>query len=425
MNKHTDLLLAILILLAFTATAQNEKPFITANLGILTSPAMHGRGYVKDGAEQAAIFIQRRFREYRLRPVTTDGTFIQGYAFPVNTFPGKMSLSINGKELKPGADYIIDASSVSFSGSDMKVKTIDLGKVTDKSSWKKTLSSFDGQYAYCLKNVDTFCKLFNQRPDRFSSLLPKGCYIIPQKNKLTWTVEQDTVQATVFYVKQDAITETIKTVSADVTALWMPKQKSENIIACSPGMVKDTFITFTAHYDHLGMMGDSTYFPGASDNASGTAMMLYLAAYYAVHPQRYSILFIAFSGEETGLLGSEFYVAHPVVPLANIKFLTNIDIMGDATDGVTVVNATEYPQEFDKLKQINDQHHYIPVIKSRGKAANSDHYHFSEAGVPSFFIYSNGGKGYYHDIYDKGAEVTLNNVDGVAKLLIDFVSDFN
>ena len=173
------------------------------------------------------------------------------------------------------------------------------------------------------------------------------------------------------------------------------------------------------------MMGDSTYFPGASDNASGTAMLLYLAAYFAAHPQHYSILFIAFSGEETGLLGSAFYVAHPVVPLAQIKFLTNVDIMGDATDGVTVVNATEYPNEYKLLNRLNDANHYIPVIKSRGKAANSDHYHFTEAGVPSFFIYSNGGKGYYHDIYDKGAEVTLNNVDGVAKLLIDFVTNIN
>ena len=150
-------------------------------------------------------------------------------------------------------------------------------------------------------------------------------------------------------------------------------------------------------------------------------MMIYLASYFASHPQKYSILFIAFSGEEPGLLGSAFYVAHPVVPLAQIKFLTNIDIMGDATDGVTVVNATEYPAQFELLKKINDANHYIPVIKSRGKAANSDHYHFSEAGVPSFFLYSNGGKGFYHDVFDKGEETTLANVDGVAKLLIDFI----
>ena len=425
MLKYSKFLLALFLVFAYAANAQNEKQFLALNIGILTSPSMHGRGYVADGAEQASIFIQRRFREYKLKPVTADGTFIQGYSFPINAFPGKMALSVDGKALIPGADFLIDASSVSYSGTDIPVKTIDLGRITDKSVWKKTLASIDDRYAYCLENADSFCKEFNMQPGKFASLLPKGCYIIPQKKKLTWTVEQDTIAATIFYVKQDAMPKVIKTLSVDATSLWIPKEKSENIMACVPGSVKDTFIVFTAHYDHLGMMGDSTYFPGASDNASGMAMLLYLASYYAAHPQHYSILFIAFSGEEPGLLGSAFYVAHPVVPLGQMKFLTNIDIMGDATDGVTVVNATEYPIEFSMLNRINEAQHYIPVIKSRGKAANSDHYHFTEAGAPSFFIYSNGGKGYYHDIYDKGAEVTLNHIDGVAKLLIDFVSYFN
>ena len=67
--------------------------------------------------------------------------------------------------------------------------------------------------------------------------------------------------------------------------------------------------------------------------------------------------------------------------------------------------------------------HCIPVIKSRGKAHNSDHWHFTEAGVPSFFIYSNGGKGYYHDIYDKPEELSLNHVAGVAELLVEFVKE--
>lgn len=151
-------------------------------------------------------------------------------------------------------------------------------------------------------------------------------------------------------------------------------------------------------------------------------MLLYLASYFVAHPAYYSILFIAFSGEEPGLLGSAYYVAHPTVPLVNIKFLTNIDIMGDASDGITVVNATEYPKQFGLLQRINDSRHYIPVMKSRGKAHNSDHYYFTEAGVPSFFIYSNGGKGYYHDIYDRPEELTLNHVAGVAQLLINFVN---
>lgn len=173
------------------------------------------------------------------------------------------------------------------------------------------------------------------------------------------------------------------------------------------------------------MMGNATVFPGASDNASGTAMMLYLASYFAAHPQKYSIMFIAFSGEEAELIGSRYFTKHPVVPLKNIKFLTNIDIMGDATNGITVVNATEHPAEFAELQKINTRNKYLPVIKPRGKAANSDHYYFSEAGVPSFFLYSNGGRGFYHDVYDRPNELSLNQVDNVAKLLIDFLKEYS
>ena len=97
--------------------------------------------------------------------------------------------------------------------------------------------------------------------------------------------------------------------------------------------------------------------------------------------------------------------------------------MGDASRGITVVNATEYPDAFSSLLGINEKMQYLPEIKSRGTAANSDHYYFTKAGVPSFFIYSNGGSGYYHDVFDLPSEVSLTNIGSVTKLLIDFASN--
>jgi hypothetical protein len=82
-----------------------------------------------------------------------------------------------------------------------------------------------------------------------------------------------------------------------------------------------------------------------------------------------------------------------------------------------------HPKEYELLTSLNEKYNFLPVIKSRGKAANSDHYYFSEAGVPAFFLYSNGGKGYYHDVYDKPKAVTLKNIPGVANLLINFVTE--
>jgi hypothetical protein len=396
-----------------------EKDFLKAHIGILASPAMHGRGYVLGGREIASAFLQRKFSEFKLQPVQKDSTYIQPYVFTVNTFPGKMMVKVNDKELVPGKDYIIDAASPSYSRRKMKVQRIDLATM-DSATWQKAVSGIEDKYVYVLDHVDSFCKMAHVRKRNFTATLPAGCYIISEQAKLTWTVAREQIPATVFYVYDSVLPKRIKEITVDAQAKLEEKYRSDNVIGMVPGRIKDSFIAFTAHYDHLGMMGEETMFPGASDNASGTSMLLYLASYFAKHPQRYSILFIAFSGEEAGLLGSDFYVSHPAVPLGRIKFLTNVDIMGDATNGVTVVNATEYPKEFNLLNRINDSLHYLPVIKSRGKAANSDHYHFSEAGVPAFFIYSNGGKGYYHDVYDKAEVVTLNNIDGVVKLLINF-----
>jgi hypothetical protein len=96
--------------------------------------------------------------------------------------------------------------------------------------------------------------------------------------------------------------------------------------------------------------------------------------------------------------------------------------MGSAENGVTVVNATEHPAEFSLLQSLNQKGGYLPEVRSRGKAANSDHYFFSEAGVPAFFLYNNGGPGYYHDVFDRPGTLPLTNVDKVLKLLMDFVA---
>ena len=260
---------------------------------------------------------------------------------------------------------------------------------------------------------------------RLAQALPKGCYIVPQHGKLTWTVATDVAPATVLYVEDTILPKHLKKASINIHSVYNPAAKNENIIGIAPGEVKDSYIVFTAHYDHLGMMGKDAVFNGASDNASGTAMLLYLATYFAAHPQHYSMVFIAFSGEEAGLLGSKYFVSHPLIPLDHIRFLTNIDIMGDATEGVTVVNATEYNKQFSLLTYLNEKNDYLPYVKSRGKAANSDHYFFTEKGVPSFFIFSNGGKGYYHDVFDNAKEVTLNNIDKAARLFIDFAIALN
>lgn len=423
------ILLAVL-LLPLVSLAQKEEQkeirWLKREVTTLTSTGMKGRGYVGKGREKAAGYIERRFKEMGLKP-PANNSYTQAYSFPVNTFPDLMLLKLGRKELVPGADYIIDVASSSFNAEHKRLHKINLAKIKDSAEWVRTKARLQSGDMYYLKNVDTFCKRLDIRSRYFAKTLPKACYIIPQHGNLTWDVATGTMPATVFYVEDTVLPRFYGRASATVRSVLLPEPKNlnENVMACVPGAIADSYIVFTAHYDHLGMMGRQAMFPGASDNASGTAMMMYLASYFATHPQHYSMLFIAFSGEEAGLLGSDYFVKHPVVPLGQIRFLTNLDIMGDATNGVTVVNATEFPKEFSLLQKLNAAGKYLPEVKSRGKAANSDHYHFTEAGVPSFFIYTNGGKGFYHDIFDKADTLSFTNIPKLYQLLIDFAEALN
>ncbi len=108
--------------------------------------------------------------------------------------------------------------------------------------------------------------------------------------------------------------------------------------------------------------------------------------------------------------------------LRRIKQLINIDIMGNAEKGITVVNGEVFRPQFDKLVAINQKANYLPTVAIRGKAKNSDHYYFSEKGIPSFFIYSMGGPGFYHDVMDTAASLQLTHYEKVAQCLIEFVN---
>ena len=415
------LLLICLPIIPCISSAQDLRA-LKHEIASLCSPTMSGRGYVAKGRDRAALHIMRKMRDAGLRPVTPDSIFYQYYTFPVVSFSDSVMISIGKRDLVPGEEFLVDAASDSYHARKKKVQSVDVGKLADSTQWDAIRNRFNDSRIYLLKGTDSLCRLLGIRPTKLAERLPRGAFIIPLKGKMTWTVATDTITATALYIQDSVLPKRLRKASIDINSKLESAAKSSNVLGMVPGTaVPDSFIVFTAHYDHLGKMGWDATFPGASDNASGTAMMLQMAAYYAKRPQRYSMLFIAFSGEEAGLRGSSYYVKHPLVPLEQMRFLINLDIMGDAKDGVTVVNATEHPREFSMLESLNKKNDYLPQVRSRGKAANSDHYPFSEAGVPAFFLYSNGGAGYYHDVFDKPATLALTNIDKVMKLLMDFV----
>lgn len=423
MRRYYSLLLLLLIY-SLTAPAQNEKRWLKHRIATLSAGSMHGRGYVNKGGQKAADYIRRNFKEFGVLPFDKDSSYFQDYFMPINTFPGNVYLKLNKKELEAGKDYLIDAASISYTTGKVKVKKINLGKVKDSAAWDKVKAKIAPRKAYLLKNADTLSKYLKLSFRTFPEQFPDGFYIVPKHGKLTWLARMDTLPRTIFYVEDTVMPRHVRKVAATVESKFIPSFKNQNVIGYVPGTEKpDSFIVFSAHYDHLGQMGKIAIFPGAHDNASGTSLVLYLASYFAQHPQKYSIAFMLFSGEEAGLVGSKNYVKNPVFPLGQVRFVVNLDMTGDATNGITVVNADLQNKEFGLLQKINEPKAYVPKITERSQTQNSDHYSFSQAGVPAVFIYGNGTKPYYHDVFDQAKELSLQNIDGLAKLLIDFTGE--
>ena len=232
-----------------------------------------------------------------------------------------------------------------------------------------------------------------------------------------------TINISIAQTSQDSIYNN-GSLTIDIDAELLRNYHTQNVMAYLPAKKKCAkTVVFTAHYDHLGRMGDDTYFPGANDNASGTAMLLTMAKYFKENPSDYNILFIAFAGEEAGLLGSKYFVENPVLKLKKIKFLVNLDIMGSGEDGVTVVNATLFEKEFALLQQINTEKSLLKVVKKRGPAANSDHYWFTLQGVPAFFVYTMGPNKNYHDVFDIYGNLSFKEYEDITTLLIEFVKE--
>ena len=116
----------ILVLNVITVTAQ-DLAFGRKMVDTLTSPYFWGRGYTNDGMKKAADFLAREFKAYGLEPMSGKNYF-QNFSYPVNTFPGKMEVTVNGKELIPGVDFIVspETKSVKASGSFEQLDTLDL-----------------------------------------------------------------------------------------------------------------------------------------------------------------------------------------------------------------------------------------------------------------------------------------------------------
>ena len=398
----------VLISLIFSSTGFGQ--YAEKTIQKLAAPSFHGRGYYKNGDGKAAEFIRKEFKNIGLLPVNSN--YFQPLTFSVNTFPGKMKVAIGETKLIAGVDYIVSPACPSVKGE------FDLVKVTlPVQQFKATdfiLIDKSGLDSTGMAIMDSI----SRNPPNVRGV------IIVEAQKLTWSVSVKVNDKVFIRILKSSMPENTQRIKLDIENKFLPAHIANNVMGFIPGIqYPDSFIVFTAHYDHLGRMGKKALFAGANDNASGTAMILDMARYYSIPANRskLSILFIAFAAEEAGLIGSKYYTENPPLPLEKIRFLLNLDLMGNGQDGVMVVNGELHEKEYNLMNAINNEKKLVKEVGKRGKAKNSDHYWFSEKGVPAFFLYTQGGSKAYHDIYDVPSALKLEEFEDVKTLLIDFV----
>ncbi|MBK7384199.1 MAG: M28 family peptidase [Flavobacteriales bacterium] len=413
---------SIALILAASTCAQ-DPAIITSRargwLDTLTSPAFHGRGYVKDGDMIASAWLAKKFEAFGLKPMKQD--FFEPFQFNVNSFPDSVTVRIDGRRLVPGIDFLVDPASGKASGTYgiVHITPADLASPERK---RMTMGVISGKAA-CVhwtttKSADTL-RLYQ---DWERDLMHYGP-VLKSTGKLTWSVAQDAEPFPLIEVTGDALTDSSLTVDLEVRNKLLSRHPARNVMGMVKGKSKK-WIVVGAHYDHLGEMGPDALFPGANDNASGTAMLLSLAEYFGQkkNTPKHNLLFVAFAGEEAGLVGSEWCVTDRPIAWKDVRMMVNLDILGTGDDGIMVVNATAQQKAYDQLVAINATKGYLKEVKARGPSCNSDHCPFVQRGVPAIFIYTLGGVAYYHDVLDRSATLPLTEFADLHALLRDFIT---
>ena len=431
---------------------------------LLASPEMKGRGTGSPELEKAAETIASEFKRLGLQPLR-DGSFLQRYdvttdaklgpknsftvhrgsaqtALAIETDFTPMNFSAAGTVSGPlvFAGYGITAPEYGYddySGIDVKdkivvvlrsepqendEKSVFAGKVFTQHSQlesKAVNARFHGAKALLFVN--------NQLSDsagvpKFSRHVASGFRAVPFVQ-----VKADLVNEWLAPTGKnlrglmDDIDQGLKPQSlalpADLTVemnvdIDRTVKKVPNVVGYLPGET-DEYVILGAHYDHLGLgeqfsMSPSQagqVHPGADDNASGTAGVLELARYFAARakPHR-GILFLTFSGEELGLLGSSFYVNNPWLPMDKAVAMINMDMIGRIRDGKVYVSGMGTGSSLKALLEEERPKYNLKLdFSEQGGYGSSDHTSFTIKQVPILFFFSGLHADYHRptDTWDK------------------------
>ncbi len=410
--------LFLFFLLIPALVSAQDINYARETINTLTSPKFQGRAYCTGSDKLAANFIAQQFKKHNIKPLLPG--YFQYFNLTKNCLTDSIFLYIDNQKLNLGSQYIIEGDAPSLAGS------FYLYRLKNPKKWQRFARRRDRDSFFVVVDYRRIEKLKKQKKQIYKAILEnrmQAAGVIILKDRFYYYPSTSHKFYPLIYMKHSAFPIAAEKLWISVRA-DQKQFKTQNIIGYVKGQ-SDTMLLVTAHYDHLGRLGQ-VYFPGANDNASGTAMVMDIARNFANRktPPHYTLVFVLFSGEEMGLLGSTYFVQHPPLDLNKVKLVINLDMVGSGDQGITIVNGKDNPRIVNLMKKINQQNNYLPDIAIRPNAADSDHYPFIMAGVNAIFIYTRGEYKEYHNIYDRSDKLPLNKFSQLENLLITFINQY-
>ncbi len=438
MKKITLLVLVLISSIALNAQTDVQKTVATVtksniegHIYFLASDELKGRETGSPEIDIAASYLANTMRGYGVQPAN-NGSYYQEVKLEKTTAANKMTIQLNnisseklmplqGKNIdfKGDAIYLNYGLIEDYKGKNVKGKLVIVksGATGDEDARtafgigrkKRKIASENG--AIGLVEISTVTK------DTWQSMMH-----FFNADKLGVTNNSDEKSLHLWLQDEDgSITkalEAAKTINTKLSIAGIAKipVKAKNVVGMVEGTdpkLKEEFVIYSAHYDHNGIgkpnaENDSIY-NGARDNAVGTVTVLSAAENIAKYPTKRSALFILFTGEEKGLLGSKWYVEHPVIPLEKMVYCFNSDNGGyNDTSKATIIglNRTTVSKhiidaaaEFD-LTAIDDP------APEQGLFDRSDNVQFASKGIPAptfsmgFTAFDAEINKYYHQTAD-------------------------
>lgn len=416
------LLLILLALVAVDVAAQDLNLYKKI-VKQLSSAKYEGRGYANGGVNKAGEYLEKEFTK-----AGADEVICQPFKININTFPGAMTMKVDGKKLEAGVDFTLREFSPGAKGS-YKLYHIDTTNYDSKKIFadlarpenKDAFVVCDFWFTY--KHSADFKRLQSRKETPSVAGL---IYTWNEPLKFYKAYGERVIEKPMIWTTTSALSAEAQNIELDIENRFLKDFECFNVIAKVEGKRHDACYVFTAHYDHLGLLGKKVFFAGAHDNASGTAAIVTLAAHYAKNRPEYDIYFIAFSGEDAYLRGSEWYANNPIVPLKQIKYLFNLDMIGDNNPMQYCEVSDEGERGYELFVKINNDKKYFKAL-DRGKlAGNSDHYPFAQRNVPCIFLENKEGDAfkYYHTTFDTWERAIFDSYEPTFKLVTDFIEQY-